>query len=296
MDETGAPHPVQALAAGSRNDKKTPTRRDGVSSQTPPTSRRTRSQAAPDWTVQETLILISEIAAVDGDWRRALSSYQKWKMISDNCMDLDVNRSLNQCKRRWESLLADYRKIRDWESQSGAGSYWSLDGERRKQFDLPDSFIEEVFGSMDAVIKTQEDRSGSGGSGDSDSEDLITTTEVEMLDVDDFDSDFSGPEDQTRNKTGKEDANEAREMANKLQENAEQVHAILRGELANDANGSRALVDLTKPNSIETEFTRRQADQLIKAFGDLVGTLNQFTALVKDGGCEDIRPTDSLAL
>jgi len=39
---------------------------------------------------------------------------------------------------------------------------------------------------------------------------------------------------------------------------------------------------------METEFTKWQADELIKAFGVLVSTLDQFTELIKDGECEGI--------
>lgn len=71
-------------------------------------SRRTRSQAAPDWSVTEALILVNEVAAVEADCSAALSSYQQWNIIAENCAALDVRRSLAQCRRKWRALLADY--------------------------------------------------------------------------------------------------------------------------------------------------------------------------------------------
>ncbi|GJR47175.1 trihelix transcription factor ASR3 isoform X1 [Tanacetum coccineum] len=79
-------------------------------------SLRTRSKAAPDWTVEESLILVNEIAAIEADCRGTLSSFQKWKIIVENCNALEVNRNLNQCRRKWDSLLSDYKKIK----QSGS--------------------------------------------------------------------------------------------------------------------------------------------------------------------------------
>ncbi|KAD3641731.1 hypothetical protein E3N88_30955 [Mikania micrantha] len=72
----------------------------------------TRSKAAPDWTVEESLTLVNEVAAIEADCRGTLSSFQKWKIIVDNCNALDVYRNLNQCRRKWDSLLSDYKKIK----------------------------------------------------------------------------------------------------------------------------------------------------------------------------------------
>ena len=129
---------------------------------------------------------MSKIAALDEDWLKALSSYQRWKMIADNCVSMDVMRSSNQCKRRWESLLSDYKKIRMWESNSArtSRSYWSLQPATRKQLRLPASFDHNVFGSMDAVIKAQEARIASAAA-DTDSEDLIGLSEVAKDDSND---------------------------------------------------------------------------------------------------------------
>lgn len=127
---------------------------------------RTRSQVAPDWSTKEALILVNEIAAVEGDCMKALSSYQKWKIVVENCTALDVGRTLNQCKRKWNSLLADYDQIKQWDSNSNSktnprinvDSYWSLQSEKRKEFGLPHNFDEELFKGIDDYVRAQKDQ------------------------------------------------------------------------------------------------------------------------------------------
>ena len=122
-------------------------------------ARRTRSQAAPDWTVTESLILVNEIAAVEADCSTALSSYQQWNIIAGNCAALDVGRNMGQCRRKWDSLLSEYEKIRAWESKKNArSSYWKLKGERVRKLGLPESFDPDLFRAVDGVVKAREER------------------------------------------------------------------------------------------------------------------------------------------
>ncbi|GLT67516.1 hypothetical protein SLA2020_398170 [Shorea laevis] len=123
-------------------------------------TRRTRSQAAPDWPLEHALILVNEIAAVEMDCSNAFSSFQKWKMVVENCNALGVPRSLDQCRRKWDSLLGQYNKIRQWESKSRSNSYWSLRVERRKVCGLPEDFDKELFKAIDTVARTKDGESG----------------------------------------------------------------------------------------------------------------------------------------
>ncbi|MED6198937.1 hypothetical protein PIB30_071380 [Stylosanthes scabra] len=130
--------------------------------------RRTRSQAAPDWTVTESLILVNEIAAVEADCSTALSSYQQWKIIAGNCAALDVGRNMGQCRRKWHSLLSDYQKIRAWEEEEskkkkknnarGSCSYWSLKGDRVRKLRLPENFDQDLYRAVDGVVRAREER------------------------------------------------------------------------------------------------------------------------------------------
>ncbi|KAJ0984425.1 hypothetical protein J5N97_002781 [Dioscorea zingiberensis] len=288
VERSQLPCIVQALPAAVTSDKGTPTKQETTSRkdgdtpskwecsaiQTLPSSRCTRSQAAPDWTQQEMLILVNEIAALDERWLKSLSSFQRWKIVSDNCAASDVIRPSNQCKRKWELLLADYWKIRKWQSRSRGSSYWSLDGKQRKRFGLPALFDNQVFDSMDAVIKAQEDQTGLR---ESDSEDHIATAGIEQQG--DVDAD-SGSDEETWSKTDEKSTDKAHEMVSRLQGNAKQIHSILRGELEGTS---------------ETELARRQAAELIQAFGDLTGTVNEFIDLIKAGEFKGIRDCKSMA-
>ncbi|KAL1353129.1 hypothetical protein HN51_017054 [Arachis hypogaea] len=131
--------------------------------------RRTRSQAAPDWTVTESLILVNEIAAVEADCSTALSSYQQWNIIAGNCAALDVGRNMGQCRRKWDCLLSDYQRIRAWEEEEskkkrkknnahGACSYWALKGERVRTLRLPEDFDRELYRAVDEVVRAREER------------------------------------------------------------------------------------------------------------------------------------------
>ncbi|KAK7293694.1 hypothetical protein RJT34_16567 [Clitoria ternatea] len=112
--------------------------------------RRTRSQAAPDWSVTESLILVNEIAAVEADCSRTLSSYQQWNIIAENCAALDVHRNLGQCRRKWHALLSQYDTVRD------GGNHLAL----------PPNFDPELFKAVDRVVKARQER----GEGDPESD------------------------------------------------------------------------------------------------------------------------------
>ncbi|KAE9588970.1 hypothetical protein Lal_00012567 [Lupinus albus] len=130
-------------------------------------TRRTRFQAAPDWSVTESLILVNEVAAVEADCGKALSSYQQWNIIAANCASLDVGRNLGQCRRKWDSLLSEYYNIRLWQESNhgrggggggGGGSYWCMKSERVRKNRLPETFDWELYKAIDELVKAREER------------------------------------------------------------------------------------------------------------------------------------------
>ncbi|CAB79845.1 hypothetical protein [Arabidopsis thaliana] len=138
-------------------------------------SRRTRSQVAPEWAVKDCLVLVNEIAAVEADCSNALSSFQKWTMITENCNALDVSRNLNQCRRKWDSLMSDYNQIKKWESQyRGTGrSYWSLSSDKRKLLNLPGDIDIELFEAINAVVMIQDEKAGTESDSDPEAQDVV---------------------------------------------------------------------------------------------------------------------------
>lgn len=121
---------------------------------------RTRSQVSPEWTAKQALILVNEIAAVDKDCSKAVSTNQKWKIIVGNCVALDVTHTLSQCRSKWNSLVIEYNQIKKWDKESGSRSdfYWSLGCERRKEFGLPENFDDELFKAIDDYMWSQKEQ------------------------------------------------------------------------------------------------------------------------------------------
>ncbi|XP_052210718.1 uncharacterized protein LOC127813664 isoform X2 [Diospyros lotus] len=121
-------------------------------------SRRTRSQVAPDWSARESLILVNEIAAIEGECGRTLSSFQKWKIIAGNCNALDVSRTLDQCRRKWDSLLSLFNNVKRSESTLGK-SYCALDNHARRQVFgfVPEDIDSEVYKAIDDHLKADEE-------------------------------------------------------------------------------------------------------------------------------------------
>ncbi|KMZ61735.1 hypothetical protein ZOSMA_4G00190 [Zostera marina] len=127
-------------------------------------SRFTRSRIIPDWSLHEMLTLILEIDAVyDEHGSNTISSHQKWNIIADHLIALNICRNSFQCRGKWDSLLFEYRVIKDWESRSryqtastsrsnGDDSYWCLKADKRKDLKLPIEFNRELFGLIEGFV------------------------------------------------------------------------------------------------------------------------------------------------
>ncbi|XP_062097598.1 trihelix transcription factor ASR3 isoform X2 [Humulus lupulus] len=143
-------------------------------------SRRTRSQGAPDWSFMDSLILVNEIAAVEADCLKALSSYQKWMIIAENCTAQDVPRNFNQCRRKWDFLLLDYNKIKKWESKSRGTSFWSMGSDRRESLGLPRDFDDELFLAIENLIMVRENQPDTDPDSDGEAKDDMVDVVKEL--------------------------------------------------------------------------------------------------------------------
>ena len=92
-----------------------------------------------NWTLHETLILITA-KRLDDDRRAGAvgaahghghahgspttprSSEQRWKWVENYCWNHGCLRSQNQCNDKWDNLLRDYKKVRDYESRNAAAA------------------------------------------------------------------------------------------------------------------------------------------------------------------------------
>lgn len=75
---------------------------------------------------------------------------QRWKAITEACMNAGVERTAAQCKDKWESLHAEWKRIYDYENDVPpvVASYWILTNKQRKAQRLPTSFFTSVYDSM----------------------------------------------------------------------------------------------------------------------------------------------------
>ncbi|KAL6562676.1 hypothetical protein OROGR_003683 [Orobanche gracilis] len=279
---------------------------------------RTRSRAAPEWTVEESLVLVNEINAVESDWGTTFPSFQKWQQIVENCNALDVRRNLNQCKRKWDALLSEYRRVKN------------------ERVAVEGSFPVELFEAIDTCVNAN-GRNNCGGEVDA-TEEEAGKPEMEAQLVMDTDPD-SDPEAQgrvtkktfeigskkqrrrmkrkkrrletlnpwgyfTSPKTKHEEScrlnekvtnikknnveslpkesnveTEEQIMATVLYENALQINSILEENLDNDVDYES--LDLKNGEAVQIDFTRRQCDKLIDRFGEISSTLNQLCDLLQ---------------
>uniref|UniRef100_A0A7N0U6N2 Myb-like domain-containing protein n=1 Tax=Kalanchoe fedtschenkoi TaxID=63787 RepID=A0A7N0U6N2_KALFE len=253
-------------------------------------SRRTRSQVAPGWTLTDSLTLVNEIAAVEAECLDALSYYQKWKIISDNCAALEVNRTLDQCRRKWDSLFAEYDRIKRWEG--GGDAYWGLARERRRAVGLPEDFDRDLFNAVDVVVKAQVERASSRPDAvleDADADPLGVisppvfkkqshqlTPQKRQVEVKKekkiADDRQTGSADVMATQPGEKDGS-VEVTASQLREKAELIQAILEGKLAE--NKDYTLGDLKQGPSSRINLARRQGDKLIDCFGLIASTLDQ---------------------
>ncbi|XP_062224975.1 trihelix transcription factor ASR3-like [Phragmites australis] len=140
-----------------------------------------------NWTLHETLILITAkrldddrragggggvaAAAGPGSPTTPRSAEQRWKWVENYCWNHGCLRSQNQCNDKWDNLLRDYKKVRDYESRvtataassGGAGalpSYWTMERHERKDRNLPTNLAPEVFDALTDVLSRRAARRG----------------------------------------------------------------------------------------------------------------------------------------
>ncbi|KDP33112.1 hypothetical protein JCGZ_13556 [Jatropha curcas] len=120
-----------------------------------------------NWTVSETMVLI-EAKRMDDERRMKRSSDSegrgkpaelRWKWVEDYCWRKGCLRSQNQCNDKWDNLMRDYKKIRDYErriAEKGDGneaSYWKLEKNERKEKNLPSNMLLDVYEALVEVVE-----------------------------------------------------------------------------------------------------------------------------------------------
>ncbi|KAL2547253.1 Homeodomain-like superfamily protein [Forsythia ovata] len=114
----------------------------------------------PRWTRQEILVLIQGKTVAENRLSRGRASglvagsdnfEPKWDTVSSYCISHGANRGPVQCRKRWGSLVGDFKKIKEWESKvrGERESYWLMRNDIRKEEKLPGVFDREVYDILD---------------------------------------------------------------------------------------------------------------------------------------------------
>lgn len=122
-----------------------------------------------NWTVQETMVLI-EAKKMDDERRmkrdgntsseRGKPGELRWKWVEDYCWRNGCLRSQNQCNDKWDNLMRDFKKVREYETrvslpQGGdqqIKSYWKLERTQRKENNLPTNMLPEIYEALLQVV------------------------------------------------------------------------------------------------------------------------------------------------
>lgn len=130
-----------------------------------------------NWTLQETMVLI-EAKKMDDERRmkrQGDSSSERsgkpaelrWKWVEDYCWRNNCLRSQNQCNDKWDNLIRDFKKVREYErrlaeqhdgSERDEKSYWKLEKNERKAKNLPSNMLSQIYQALVEVVERKGQR------------------------------------------------------------------------------------------------------------------------------------------
>ena len=120
----------------------------------------------PNWTEQEMLVLIGQ-KRVEWDGRHNCSqpSLAKfvygttaWKLVLAGCMAVVGfrPRDSDQLTNKWDGLIKDYKKLKDYIEASGSANWWGMNREEKRDLcktrKLPLEFSECMYIEMEAFV------------------------------------------------------------------------------------------------------------------------------------------------
>ncbi|KAE8659600.1 alpha-glucosidase-like [Hibiscus syriacus] len=143
----------------------------------------TREYRKGNWTVNETLVLI-EAKKMDDERRKKRSEGRskptelRWKWVEEYCWRKGCLRSQNQCNDKWDNLMRDYKKVREYQRRiadtggegtntSESTSYWEMEKNERKGNNLPSNVFRLIYERLEEVVEKKGDQRvvAAGGSG-----------------------------------------------------------------------------------------------------------------------------------
>lgn len=108
------------------------------------------------WSVPEMLVLQSAKredvvrAGKGAPGIKHRTAQEKWQSIEDYCWVHFVQRSAQQCQDKWESMSAEFKKVKDFECGTlpGQKPYWLMSIDERKSVRVPPNFQKEVYTAL----------------------------------------------------------------------------------------------------------------------------------------------------
>ncbi|KAL3616754.1 hypothetical protein CASFOL_039148 [Castilleja foliolosa] len=135
-----------------------------------------------NWNLQETMVLI-EAKKMDDERRmsrrvgettdRGKPAELRWKWVEDYCWKNGCLRSQNQCNDKWDNLMRDFKKIREYEKKieefnNNNKSYWRIEKNERKDNNLPSNMLPQIYEALVEVVERRGQKAAaSGGAGGS---------------------------------------------------------------------------------------------------------------------------------
>ncbi|CAI9782222.1 unnamed protein product [Fraxinus pennsylvanica] len=134
-----------------------------------------------NWTIEETMVLI-EAKKMDDERRlmirhggesssaheRGKPGELRWKRVEDYCWKNGCFRSQNQCNDKWDNLMRDFKKVREYQRRVAAErgeekSYWKMEKNQRKEHGLPSNMLPQIFDALFEVVERKVVVGGGGG-------------------------------------------------------------------------------------------------------------------------------------
>ena len=120
----------------------------------------------PNWTEQEMLVLISQ-KRIEWDTRHncsqpALAKFvygsTAWKLVLAGCMAVVSFRvrDADQLTNKWDGLIKDYKKLKDYIEGTGSGNWWAMNRDEKRDLcktrRLPLEFSESMYTEMESFV------------------------------------------------------------------------------------------------------------------------------------------------
>jgi hypothetical protein len=146
--------------AGASQDRK---RKGGTSADAVGPSRKSRKERASNWSVLEILDMVAakkqeflEDIEVEDARDLMYPDQTKWGKIATQVYEAGLVRGGHSprdalaCKYKWQTLLADYKKVADFHRCTGlvGNEYFEFKSKERKERRLPAQFYEDVYAQM----------------------------------------------------------------------------------------------------------------------------------------------------